>query len=36
MKALITGICGFVGNHVALELQRQIPGNIEIRLTSTT
>lgn len=26
VKALVTGICGFVGNHVALELQRQIKG----------
>ena len=29
MKALVTGICGFAGNHIALELQRQIQG-IEI------
>jgi len=29
MKALITGICGFVGNHIAQELARQIQG-IEI------
>jgi len=26
MKALVTGICGFVGNHIAFELQRQIQG----------